>query len=112
MNEKEKLINFSVFDYMVRVVYTDDMSESIKARREILGDIDCNDSDAVHLALRNKSESYLILSSDVSAGTIAHEAWHCVRRIMEYIEADLENEIVGYHIGYLVDEVTNFKNEK
>lgn len=55
--------------------------------------------------------SVIIIQPDANAGTVAHEAWHCVRRMLLHMGADLDNEVVAYHLGYLVNKITDFKKK-
>ena len=54
----------------------------------------------------------IIIQPDANAGTIAHECWHCVRQMLLHMGATLDNEVVAYHLGYVVNRVTDFKNAK
>jgi accessory gene regulator protein AgrB len=46
------------------------------------------------------------LGHDPSVKTIAHEVFHVVWRIMAHIGATHENEVMAYHVGYLVHAIT------
>lgn len=50
----------------------------------------------------------VIVEPDSSAGVVAHEAWHGIRQMLLYVGASLDNEVVAYHLAYLVDEITDF----
>lgn len=56
------------------------------------------------LACHRENYSYVFFKPDADAGEMAHEMWHVIRHIFEYIGAELENEIVAYHLEYLVSE--------
>lgn len=47
----------------------------------------------------------LFLPLDVTPDTIAHESWHAVRRMLLYCGAELDNEVVAYHLGFFVRNI-------
>jgi len=52
----------------------------------------------------------LFFKRDNSDGIIAHEAWHAVFSMFEWAGAELDNEMVAYHLSYLVDRIASFKS--
>lgn len=54
------------------------------------------------------AESWIVLPEKASIDTIVHEVWHCVRRIMMYIHAELENEVIAYLMGWMTEKVVQF----
>lgn len=56
--------------------------------------------------------SLLILHEGCSPGIVAHECWHAIRRMLNNLDVGLENETVAYHLGYLVNRVHNFMENK
>jgi hypothetical protein len=52
------------------------------------------------------------LKPNVTEGTIAHESWHAILNMLVRVGADLDNEVVAYHLGYLVDEIVKLKRSK
>ena len=61
---------------------------------------------------QDKGVGTIFLVYNTDAGTIAHECWHCVKRMFEYVGAHLDNELVAYTLGYLVNEVNKLKQKK
>lgn len=58
-------------------------------------------------------KSYLFFQETATAGTIAHEAWHAVNHMLKgFAGAELEDELIAYHLGYLVDQITQFFNQE
>lgn len=63
----------------------------------------------------NRSEShmsFIFLKPNVSNGTIAHESWHAIQNLFECVGAELENEMVAYHLGFLVDQICKLMRRK
>lgn len=107
MKEKITTVRFPVFaNYTVNIVITDDVVKSRKSRDAKLGEpYDGVTAQAIHSwPLDGQGSSWLFFTQNVGAGTVAHECFHCVRRIMRWLGADIENEVVAYHLGYLVDK--------
>jgi hypothetical protein len=50
--------------------------------------------------------------SEMSPNTIAHEAWHVVRKMLISRGAELDNEVVAYHVGFIAGEITKFRAMK
>lgn len=116
MKERIKTVRFPVFvGYEVKIVITDDVVKSRKLRDKILGEPYqyFETAHAMHAwPLDGQGISWLFFKPDVEAGTIAHECWHCVRRLMKWLGSELENEIVAYHLAYLVQAVTNHAHKR
>src|SRR5205823_3164674 len=95
------------------VIFTDDISASVAymAIRDNFnfphGRVD--ECSGCHFA--HGSSSYIVLDNKVGAGQIAHEAWHCVHALLKWVGAQKEDEVVAYHLGYIVDKVTHFRRE-
>lgn len=107
--ERVKCICFPVFaNYTVRVVLTPDVAKSRSARDSEIGNkYDGGDPLGIH-AFNGNGDAWIFLPLTVEPGTVAHECFHCINRMMQWIQADLENEVVAYHLGFLVTEVSNF----
>ena len=106
-NDYEKDITFPVFvGYRVHVVFTDDLRKSRIAR---YGDKGLSeDAAALHCVAKNGNAHLFFDLSKVSTCIIAHESWHAVRRMLEWAGAELDNEVVAYHLGYIVGLVFDF----
>jgi hypothetical protein len=105
---------FDAFNYRVHLIITQDIVASRKLRNNILGEFVYETTPyAIHCAVPDDALSYLFLPFDVGPGTIAHEAWHAVRRMLTFCCAELDNEVVAYHLGYLVSAIhEGFQKEK
>jgi len=109
-------LEFPVFSkYTMHVEVTTDIQKSLAKYPETEYAMDGEENSnthaiAVHIA--NEPFTFIFLPYNVSVGTIAHEAWHAIRRMMEYMDVDLDNETVAYHLGYSVDKIFNFVRGK
>jgi hypothetical protein len=107
-------VEFQVFDYLVQIVITNDIIRSRNSRSHMIG----NDyTGTVHVGglhsyNDSRKDSYLFVNPDADANTIAHECFHAVHRMFEYLGAEIEEEITAYYLGFLVGEVTKLVNEK
>ena len=104
-----KWLNFTVMaNYSVRLIITDDLTKSGKAR---LGKGPKENSDAFCSHITGEGMSYLFLRHDSTESTVAHECWHIVYRMFNWCGVqDFEDELTAYHISYLVEKVYEFKN--
>jgi hypothetical protein len=103
-----RTVVFPVFSrYGVHVVFTDDIARSKKHRYG--NDRDCDNAEAMHIP-NVGGTSYLLFKYDAGPRIIAHECWHAVRGLLLWVGAELDNEVVAYHLGYLVGEVHKFSS--
>lgn len=101
----ERVVKFPVFaDYKIHVVVTDDLQKSWNARCE--EEYDAADVEAMYTHV--DGGSIIFFRKGASAGTIAHESWHAIRGMLLDAGAELDDEIVAYHLTYLVDDAFYF----
>lgn len=91
--------------YKLHIVFTDDIGRSKKHRYG--NDNHCEGAEAIHIPNEGGS-SHIIFRYTAGARIIAHESWHAVRSLLLWAGADLDNEVVAYHLGYVVEEVHKF----
>src|SRR5277367_3651673 len=99
---KNKIIHiqFPVFcNYRVHVEITGDLAATCKKYPETTGVV-IEDTDAICIHVKGDSRSFVFIQFGCTPGTVAHESWHVVRRMMEYMGVELDNEVVAYHLGY------------
>lgn len=109
----EKKIVFPVWsNYVVHVVFTNNLASSYYKRyhreREFIG------THAFHAVSHNPGgHAHLFFKiGDSPAGVVAHECWHAVRELLNYGGVEqLDNEMIAYHLGYLVQQASNFLYE-
>lgn len=106
----QKIVTFPVFsNYTVYIVFTDSISES-KFKR--YGNRDETDNaHGLHVSTKSGDSHLLYKIEDAPTGILAHEAWHAIFRMFEWAGVELDNESVAYHLGYLVQRVSDFKNK-
>jgi hypothetical protein len=102
LKESRSQLSFDAFEYGIHLVFSDDVVASRTKRDGFLGKYDGGPAGGLHSYTPDGSYSYLFLRFNANPSVIAHEAWHCIRRMMVYCGAELENEVVAYHLGYLV----------
>jgi hypothetical protein len=103
-----------VFGYKVYVIVTNSVLESRKRRGNILGKVD-DSIPTIAMCSHGEAESsfsYIFIKPTANAGTIAHEVYHSLCNMFRYISADYEEEIMAYHLTYLVDEIEKLKKIK
>lgn len=102
-----KTVELPVWHWTVQIVFTDNViaygeHRGWKAEKE-------QTVNAITLFFDDSLTSVLVFGNNPSPGTIAHEVWHAVRRMLTHMGAELDNEVVAYHLGYLVEEVYKAK---
>jgi hypothetical protein len=102
-------IEFPVFHYCIHVEFTSDLKKALQKYPQTK-DIDLDEITDYALTVHDEHDgaSFIFLPWDCSIGVIVHESWHAIRRMMSYINSDFDNEVIAYHLGYLVDEIIDF----
>ena len=93
--------------YQVRLIISKDLNRSAKARLST-SPTETNGGGFV-FNVKGEGRSYLFLAHDADESTVAHECWHIVHRIMDWCGAELDNEVVAYHLDHMVEKVYEFK---
>lgn len=105
-------IDFPVFGYRVFIIYTSSVKESREKISHKVGVYDSSiDADGLHSFNPKVPDSFIFFSPKSTIGTIAHEVSHAIWQMFNYYGMDFENEILAYHLGYMVDKILFFKNE-
>lgn len=108
---KELVHHFQVFsNFTLRVVIADDIEAAAHyvADRDYTEDPTGELGDAVCISSPAGGYANVFLKPDCSIGTIAHESYHAVHALMEFIGA-YDEEIIAYHLGFVVDAIVEFK---
>lgn len=106
MKRRIKVIDFPVFaSYVVHIEVTSDLRRSMSRypQTEMIDVDDDTHAMAVHEA--HNGMSFMFLPYNSTPGTIAHESWHIILRMMDYLGVENDSETMAYHLGYLVDQV-------
>jgi hypothetical protein len=107
---KERLVPLPHLPVTVYVCVTEDIL-SARKRPSVLEDIgpfDASPGFIGGLCSFENGIGYIFINPDTSNDTIAHECFHMVFQIMDYIGSSLSeesNEIYAYHLGHIVKEV-------
>ena len=113
MRSRITFVEFPVFmDYLVHVELTSDVLKSMKKYPQTKDIPDDATTHAISIHVQDAPLSMVFLPYNVSVGTIAHESWHVVKRMMGYCDVDLDSETVAYHLGYLVNKIFQFARGK
>lgn len=114
MIEHRRRVLFPVFsNYQVRIIFSDDLAKSYEKifKRPLDRDVDM--TNAFHAISKSGCSHLFFRIGNAPSGTIAHECVHVIWRLL--IEwagvTKMDDEVVAYHVGWLVQQVTNFRNE-
>jgi len=111
--ESNTIIEFPIFDYTLEVIFTDDLNDSREKRSDKLGALPSpigKTVDGLHCYNEQYPESVIFLLNTTTVGVIAHEIYHFIRRMFRWIDAQPEEEVIAYHLTYVLDKVIDFKN--
>ena len=100
--EATRTISLPHFHYEVRVILTDNMQQSVW-NRDL--DFDVSRWAAGHLSYEDESHSFVFLPLQPTMEEISHEVLHALWKIMRWIGAEFEEEVMAYHQGYLSGEI-------
>ena len=105
----EKKVTFPVYsEYAVRIVFTDDLPKSRIGRYGNAGAAGEGDTNA--MVSTNSEGCHIFFKPMARTGVIAHEAYHAVRRMLDWIGAnECDEEVVAYHLTHLVDIIAVFQ---
>src|SRR6266702_5677005 len=100
---REMYFNLYVFsDYQIHVIFTPDIPASVR----YLADRDnffypsgnLENCAACHVSPYGRSGGYLLYGPTANIGSYAHEAWHVVYQLFKWTGAEIEDEMVAYHL--------------
>jgi hypothetical protein len=101
-------IHFPIFGYKIIVVFTADLRRECKRLSR-----EDPDPEAVALTVMNSDGfSHILLPHNTGAESIAHEAFHAVYHLMTRAGAELEDEVIAYHLGHVVGLIHKWRNKK
>lgn len=108
--DRRQTIKLPHFNYTVEVSYTEDFKRYALKRgwKKFYEQIKDDERSVTGYHGKNPEycQSWIMFGPDPSIKTIAHEVFHTVWNIMKHIGAEFENEVMAYHMGYLVQEIT------
>lgn len=109
--EKTHTIYFPMYGYKINIVITSDILYSRNKRQDEIGEPFNNKHQplGLHSYHNEYGISFIFLNPNSGAGTTAHECNHAVYRMFRWIGAvDVDEEIISYTLGYIVQEIDNF----
>lgn len=112
---KRKRVSFSIWNYDVDIVITDDFNKAakrMKLREPQDGPAQDGSTGGITFHEVDNGYSALFIPPKADVKVIAHESWHCIRRMLVYCGAKLDNETVAYHLGFLSQTAYNFSRSK
>jgi len=105
-------IDFPVFGYRVGVIFAEKVA--LACKYYFYNFDETTNADALHCPFEDECRALIFYPFHVTPDVIAHEAYHAVRRMLNYAdiglyeednEKKIDNETLAYHLGYLVREI-------
>ena len=115
MKARHIWVEFPVFsDYIVHVEITSDLKKSLSKypQTEVIPDEESDHCEGMVVHDTDGCLSFLFLKHNASVGTIAHESWHVIKRMLDVMGVEIDSETTAYHLGYLVNKVFQFMRGK
>lgn len=109
--DKSKSLMIDAFSYRVLIVLTNSIAGSVNKH---LGkfpkdaNISTTNAAGIHVYHPDVPLSMIVLPFEPSIDLLTHETYHCVNRLMNWIGAEHENEVVAYLVGYIASEIAEF----
>jgi hypothetical protein len=114
MSQRSKTVVFDSWsDYRVVIVIAKDLDAAIAKRMgedEVPDDLDAYRAISYHES--NVAKSTIFLRPKPSVADIVHESWHVIFRMMDYLGARIEDEVVAYQLDYLCQQVFDFARKR
>lgn len=105
--QRKTRITIKLFNYVVHVVLSSDPNTA-RAKTRVLGDWEQDDNLAALHCGTTDPVSYVFLPFQADIGLVVHESSHCFWRIMEFIGAKHEDEVMAYTIAHITRETCKF----
>ena len=107
----EYKVTFNVFGSVVYIVFSENMVKSINGRYPQINTSE-KDFGAMCCRRRGEPDQHIFFElGNCPVGTLAHECWHAVRyMLLDWSHCELDNETIAYHLGWLVDMTSRFRN--
>lgn len=101
-----KVFSYPTYGYKLRVTITENVGATA---RKIYPDLPVNQTtgiiEAIHVVKDCCNTAHIVIPYEAGINCIVHECSHFVWWLMDQIGAQLENEVVAYHLGYTVERV-------
>lgn len=107
--ERECKYTIEPFGHRLKVILSDDVHASYVGLGLGGADPHTDMNACIVFTTEDDGLTYMLLNFTASPGTVAHESWHVVYRMLKGLGAKLENEVVAYHLGDLVRKITDFQ---
>lgn len=110
MKEARMELYLPVYNYLIKVVVSEDIVLSRIAMDSIFGEkYTLGPAMGIHSTIEESSTSYIFLPPTADVNTIVHECFHCVVAVMSAIGSFLDEsseEVYAYTLGYITEKVS------
>ena len=100
-------IPLPIYGYRIHVVFTKEFEKDFEIiKKEFNSKSTWKPSctvKAFHYKVIDKPDAVIFYNPDTDVDTIVHEAYHGVYNMMKWIDAEHEEEVYAYTLGYLVN---------
>lgn len=110
MKEKSKTVLFPMYKYKIHIVKTTDIMLSRNNRSGIIGHelvMNGGQPEGLHSYNKDEAEAFIFLEWNSNMGVLCHECYHGITRLFRWIQAEHEEEVFAYHLGYLVEQANS-----
>jgi hypothetical protein len=107
-----KTFKFPVFaNYEIVVVSAGDIRKAM-SRFKHTRNVDMSNfptADGFNIHVANEPTTYIFIPTTASLGLTTHEAYHAVDRMLKFFHVEENDEVIAYHLGYLVQEISEWR---
>ena len=113
MKTRKTRIIFPVFsNYAVCVIVTSDTHKAALKYPHLKSLAENGETEGPCVFSSNTHRCYMFLPPNANIRTVAHESWHAIKGMFNFMEINLDHECVAYHLGYLTQKVYSFVHQK
>jgi hypothetical protein len=110
MRNRHTIVRFPVFNgYEVRIILARDV---VRTARHLGADLSGALAGYVYPGPERPKRAWIVFPLEPDEATVAHEASHAVRHLLQYVGAKNDNETFAYHLDYLVGRIHRFMKRR
>lgn len=96
-------VKFPIFqNFTIHVVFTDDWrAEAVKLNADLT-------DDSIAWTVSEGKAAHIIFPHHPDPDVVAHETFHAIWALMKFAGAEMEEEVVAYHLGHVVELITKW----
>jgi len=103
-------VKFDVYGYTADIIFSSNVYESVRKRMKQFNlkehQLPVTTDGGCHISNKGRQHSTLIIYDRCDSGTVVHESYHCIYRMMKFYGID-DEEAFAYHLDHLCSTIFN-----